>query len=304
MAKFLHQVNGSYSRTKREALGMFWIKMKTDLSFSQIASLFDIPDPMEDGRKKVSDAFHSVSKSLNVHFVPNHLGLHLISPQKAISHNTPYSSTFFGPNPTTIWDGTYLYMQKSSNYARARQTYSGHKKRPLVKFMSIVLPDGHVLETIGPFYSDGKNNDAGMTSKILKEKGFKVLEWLKSAPNQVVVVDRGFRNVLEELEQLNVTTKMPSLDPKGKKNQQSSTEAANNSRLVTKVRWVVEAYHGRFKKFKFFDTRMHTAHLDVINECLRITTAALNAFRPPIYAVSVDEEERHYDIANKMFDLC
>ena len=29
--------------------------------------------------------------------------------------------------------------------------------------MSIVLLDGYVLESIGPYMSDGKNNDAGIT---------------------------------------------------------------------------------------------------------------------------------------------
>ena len=38
----------------------------------------------------------------------------------------------------------------------ARKTYSGPKSRQLIKFLSIVLPDGYVLDTNGPFMSDGK----------------------------------------------------------------------------------------------------------------------------------------------------
>ena len=162
--------------------------------------------------------------------------------------------------------------------------------------MSIVLPDGHVLETIGPFYSDGHNNDAGMTSKILKEEGYGVLDWLKSSPNQVMVVDRGFRNVIDELQSMGITAQMPSIDVKGSK--QPSTESANKSRLVTKVRWVVEAY----QKIKFFENRQPTAHLVVLKQCLRSTTAALNAFRPPIYDTNSDRE-RHQKMATKMLSL-
>eukprot|EP00732_Lithocolla_globosa_P003716 Lithocolla_globosa_v1_NODE_3087_length_1769_cov_5.781214.p3 type:complete len:100 gc:universal NODE_3087_length_1769_cov_5.781214:1302-1003(-) len=58
------------------------------------------------------------------------------------------------------------------------------------------------------------------------------------------------------------------------------------SRLVIKCRWVVEAYHGRFKKFKFFDNRQPTCHLTHIEQYLRITTAALNKYRPPLVDTS------------------
>ena len=34
--------------------------------------------------------------------------------------------------------------------------------------MSIVFPDGYVLDTIGPYFADGKNNDGGITQHILR----------------------------------------------------------------------------------------------------------------------------------------
>jgi len=123
----------------------------------------------------------------------------------------------------------------------ARKTFSMHKHRPLIKFMSIVLPDGYVLDAIGPYFSDGRNNDAGMTWDIFQEKGSKALAWIKSYDKHTMVVNRGFRNVISKLDGLGVEAKMPSIDSKGTK--QTSTGQANKSRLVTKVRWVVEAYH-------------------------------------------------------------
>ena len=59
-----------------------------------------------------------------------------------------------------------------------RRTYSGHKHRPLVKFMSIVLPDGYVLDTLGPYFRDGKNNDAGMTRHIVKHNQ-DLMQWME-----------------------------------------------------------------------------------------------------------------------------
>ena len=79
-------------------------------------------------------------------------------------------------------------------------TFSMHKHRPLVKFMSIVLPDGYVLDTIGSFYSNGANNDAGMTAAILDDNIKGVLDWfLGDGTQQNMIVDRGFRNALDKV---------------------------------------------------------------------------------------------------------
>ena len=108
----------------------------------------------------VATAIHSVSEQLAKHFVPKYLGVG--SRDEVMAHGTIYAGTFFGGD-RVIWDGTYSYTQKREDYKMARKTYSGHKNRQLLKFTSIVLPDGYVLDTIGPFMSDGRNNDAGMT---------------------------------------------------------------------------------------------------------------------------------------------
>lgn len=190
-----------------------------------------------------------------------------------------------------------MYIHKTSNYKMGRKSFSMQKKRSLIKFMSIVLPDGYVLDTVGPYFSDGHNNDSGITWDILKEHGSKALVWLQSANcKNILVVDRGFRNVLGKLGDLKIEidAKMPSID--SKKSKQSTTEQANNSRLVTKVRWVVESYHARFKKF---ENRQPTFHISILNNCLRVTSAALNAFRPNIYDTK-SNESHHQIIANEM----
>jgi len=174
----LKTVRDSNNRSKRQCLAIFWIKLKTDLSFGHIASLLKIPDPGTNGRIAATRAFHTVATDLNDNFVPKHLGVNHISQEQSKAHNTVYSKEFFGDLPTTIWDGTYLYIFKSSNYEKGRKSYSGHKHRPLIKFMSIVFPDGYVLDSIGPFYSNGHNNDAGMTANILKNESNGVVDWI------------------------------------------------------------------------------------------------------------------------------
>ena len=82
---------------------------------------------------------------------------------------------------------------------------------------------------------------------------------------------------------------MPSYLKKGIS--QHTTEEANQSRLVTKVRWAVEAYHGRKKKWLFFDKVIKHEFLDIIGPLNRILTAAMNAFRPPLVCTNESDAE-------------
>jgi hypothetical protein len=141
-----------------EAVCMYWIKLKTNLSFRQIGSLFKIQTQEESIRRRVEDTFHVVSQHLYDAIVPSYLGFHHLSRADAITHHTAYTQTFFGNNLALIWDGTYIYCNKSEDHKLQQETYSGQKSRHLVKFMSIVLPDGYVFDLIGPF--KGKENDA------------------------------------------------------------------------------------------------------------------------------------------------
>ena len=60
--------------------------------------------------------------------------------------------------------------------------------------------------------------------------------------NDCFVLDRGFRDVIQFLEKKNFSAKTPSI--KKRNESQLNAQAANNSRLVTNIRWVVEAVHG------------------------------------------------------------
>ena len=139
--------------------------------------------------------------------------------------------------------------------------------------MSLVFPDGYVLDSIGPYMADGKTNDAGITEHILNLHG-DLADWVSEG--YVCVVDRAFSYVLGVFEGLGLETKMPSYLKKGVS--QHTTKEAKELRLATEVRWVIEAYHGRVKKWIFFDKIIQHDFLDVIGPLNRILTAPLNAF--------------------------
>ena len=63
---------------------------------------------------------------------------------------------------------------------------------------------------------------------------------------------------------------------------QHHTDEANQSRLVTKFKWAVESYHGRLKQWKFFYNVKENHHISHMKNFVTITSAAMNAFRPPL----------------------
>lgn len=100
--------------------------------------------------------------------------------------------------------------------------------------------------------------------------------WLKK--DDVLVVDRGFRDCIDYLEEMDIIAKMPHFLENQK---QHSTEEANESRLVTSVRWVVEAINGLLKTFKALDHVMPNSQIPYIGDYVRIVASICNAFRPP-----------------------
>ncbi len=67
-------------------------------------------------------------------------------------------------------------------------------------------------------------------------------------------MDKGFRDVAAEFEEMGFDIRMPGfLD---KKSKQFTSEEANETRLLTKCRWVVESFHARFKSGECFPNEL------------------------------------------------
>ncbi|CAF4806951.1 unnamed protein product [Rotaria sp. Silwood2] len=110
-----HMYSSKY-RTPFEAVCLFWVKLKTNLSFRQIGTLFKISTSEDSIRRRVEDTFHAISTYLNNTIVSSHLGLNHLSRIEALSHHTAYSKMFFGNRLAIIWDGTYVFCHKSNDH--------------------------------------------------------------------------------------------------------------------------------------------------------------------------------------------
>jgi hypothetical protein len=275
----------SANRSLQNALGIFMILLRLNLSQRVIAFLFGVSQSV------VSDAIDAVSEVLLEKFVPLHLGYEHLSREQIMNHMRPTFTTILERDEEDmilILDGTYLYAEKSSNFYLQRRSFSSHKNRNLFKPMMVVCPDGYVIEADGLYFSDGVNND----SKILEDM------WKKDnsvLSRDCLILDRGFRDVIPRIEASKVATFCPKFLPKGQK--QFTAEEANHSRKITKLRWVVESANGRLKNvFSFFYETIPASYFPKLNRFLRIALSIQNAFFPPLFT----ETEAHTRIAESM----
>lgn len=143
--------------------------------------------------------------------------------------------------------------------------------------MVVVGTDGYILSVLGPYLSNGKNNDAAITRHMVTRNSEGMNDWLQD--NDLCIVDRGFRDVVEFLEERGLSVKMPVYLKKGSK--QHTTEDANASRLITKIRWIVESINGRLKQWRFFDKVVSNHYIPHLGDFLRIVAAICNKYRSP-----------------------
>jgi len=140
--------------------------------------------------------------------------------------------------------------------------------------MMCVSSTGYILETFGPYFSNGLNNDAAILNQTLKKEKNLLDDFFSD--NDVFVVDRGFRDSVVFLNELGFAVKMQAFLINSK---QHSTEEANATRLVTKVRWIIEAINGIIKKWKYFANIVPNSNIPYIKNDFRFICALINKFK-------------------------
>ena len=217
-----------------------------------------------------------------------------------INHHTrPLAKILLGDDDSNkailILDGTYCYIQKSGNNLLRRRTYSLHKGKPLVKPMMIVASDGYIISSIRSFLVDRKNNNAEITKNTIYNNKEDITDWLRS--EDVIIVDRGFRDCVKDLENLGYKIKMPCFLKKGQS--QFSKNEAHQTRFITKIRWVVESANGRVKQWQFFNKTIPNSMIEKIGDYFQIVCAIINCC-PPVF---IQDTSRDNEIAQKILKL-
>ncbi|KAJ8708905.1 hypothetical protein PYW07_013509 [Mythimna separata] len=265
-------------KQSKRALAIYLTKLRTGDSNRRLATLFGIP------RSTLELIMNKVRLCLSEHFVPNNIGVNHITHREISDRNLRVPQALLsnpdesltGDRPAiAIFDGTYIYLQKSANYMFQKKTYSLHKYDNLIKPFMIVSCDGHIIDAVGP-YAATQTDAEIMTQLFENENGlFRRL----FRPNDIFVLDRGFRDAVPLLENCNYRVYKPESLDDGES--QLTFSQANKSRKVTLCRWVVEVVNGRFKRdFKLFRQRYFNIASKHLMVDFRIAGALLNKFHP------------------------
>lgn len=231
-----------------------------------------------------------MSKYLNIartalsnDFTPNHLGFNHLNRQQILDRHTPTSKLLFGGDVVLIWDGTYLYIQKSGNHDFQRKSYSMQKHRCLVKPMIVITPDEYIIEIYGSFKAT--ENDATILNQIMDSPDSPRLE-----ENDIFLLDRGFRDSLPILRRHKIIGHMPSFIAPGQT--QLTWKEANQSRKVTRCRYAIEKVNGYLKsRFKLFNNTQQNSTLLHLNTDFRNAAAIYNNYYYKGYNIDKTDED-------------
>ncbi|CAF1406797.1 unnamed protein product [Didymodactylos carnosus] len=282
-------------RSPRTAIVCLLVKLRLGLSHQTLCTLFSGED-----KRKMTRILDSGCTAITRYFVPKHLGFDHIERQKVIdNHTRPLAKILLGDNDPNkaliILDGIYCYTQKSANNLLQRRAYSLHKGKPLVKPMMIVSSDGYIISVMGPYLADGRNNDAEITKNIIYNNKQGFTDWLH--PEDLVIVDRGFRYCISDLEKFGYKPKMPCFLKKDQS--QFTTNKANQTRFITKIRWVIESANGRVKKWQFFNKIIPNGMIEKTGDHFQIVCAMIKCHR----LVFIQGTSHDNEIAEKMLKL-
>lgn len=222
----LTSMRNRQTRTVTQALVVFLFKLRTGNSNKILAFILQI-----EYEQLISEYSTALLKSFEKDVLPYRFGItSSIRDDLIQNHTTKIAKNLFDIYEYLflICDGTYARHQKSSNNEFQRKTYSGQKKVPLCKPFTICTTDGYVVDMLDPYPAN--LNDAEILRTLFQDSN-SLCKLLKE--NDILVLDRGFRDVKDELELKKIRVLMPALKGKHK---QLTTKESNESRYVTKIR--------------------------------------------------------------------
>lgn len=252
------------------ALYMYLMRMRTGLPYEDIGNVFHVTTTTA---QKLIRQIRSV---LMKDFVPQNVN-YIRTREDLIGHNTVMSNSLFDPENKKkimlVCDGTYIFIDKSENYIHQKKTFSGQKKRNFIKVMNINACDGTVVHCISPF--PAVQNDASILKHLYENTV--IFDVLKN--DDILLLDRGFRDVVSLIESKGITVKMPALVQSSEKKGQLNTKEANRSRLVTALRFVVKTRNGHLKTiWKMFNKTWSSYSQVHLSEDVEICYALINKF--------------------------
>ena len=235
---------------------------------------------------RISQIMHEIIEPITCRYTSSLLGKHCFTIEN-IRNSIPRFVHKMFPTLQMVTDSTYLYIEKSSNFAFQRMSFSGHKKRNLVKIDTFNNPNGQFIEVYGPFYCDGHNNDQWHAISLLSTKvdpnlsdfsygGDIALPSHFIEEGQSIMADRAYSKIKDVNANIPYTFITPSSIRYKNGEKQLTTLAANQTRLVTRVRNSIERSYSNVKRYKFFAHVIPVKYLSIIFKLFRFVCAIIN----------------------------
>lgn len=278
------------------ALQAFLNRMRTGHTYADIAHLFGVSK--DTLRKYIKNA----RSSLLADYVPTVMGFDNITREQLLANQSVMARRLHAPDPTQaviIADGTYIFCHKSKNYKLQRDTYNTQKGRNFTKPMVFVTTNGLYVDIMGPF--PATQNDASIMQTIFEKSEASIMG--KLLPGDVFLLDRGFRDCIGLLEERGFNVKMPAFIEKSDKTSQLTAKKANDSRLVTANRFVIESRNGHMKTiWNVFSNTWCTYDLPHMMDDYKIGAALINQFHSKIESNKTDADQIARDMLARQSD--
>ena len=272
-------------RSKLQALAAYLIRLRYGIPLTLLSTIFGFDD-----YSKTKNHCKSVESAFAKDYVPKHLGVHSHSRLQLIENETTQmSQALFDPSRTKlilVADASYSYIQKSSYNTFQKQSYSLHKNKNLAKPFVITTTNGLIVSVTGPHLPN--ESDGKILEKLLKEN-----QPLKAILREgdIFILDRGFTRSQAEIEKMGYKVYLPA-SPTAGSGKRLTTLQANDSRMVTKIRWVIETVHGILKnKYRLLDLKRQNKSLCKITIDFLVASCLNNVFGARLISDKDDWQE-------------
>jgi len=244
-----------FLHTKDEVL-MTLMKLKLNCSFTFLSVCFNVD------RTTCARNFAS-----NIEVLSSTLSNFIISPSRdSILNNLPYCFQDF-PLTVFVLDCTEIPVCAPACIRCRTQCWSQYKKRPTIKLLIGITPDG-VITYVGPCYG-GKASDNFL---------FKISGLLdRCLPADCIMVDKGFL-IEEECEARGVKVIRPAFK---ENNEQLGYEDCERSRKIASARVHVERVMERLKNFQILKDEIQWNYLQYMDDVVKCIAGIVN-LSPPL----------------------
>ena len=248
-------IRNTKERKKEELIAIYRYWLTRGLLQGTIAKL-----KIGCNQRKISHYLQQIRDAIVRDFVPHFLGADRPREFYLQRNNASINELFQlnGETVCVIVDGTYTRTQKSRNNKFQYESFSKYKGTNLLKPFIMACPDGWIVDCYGPWKA--AEPEASIMRYVLETDPH--VQNILLPDKTIVFLDRGLRDVRDELqetyrfkvhiptcEQLETDGERPSQNRRN----QLTVQQTSQTRLCTKVRWIIEKINSRIKNYKSLD---------------------------------------------------